>query len=402
MRRTALVLLAALALAGCQEKLTAPGDCPALCPGGDLELRDTVLLPDSANTYPGVGGYVERGLGSSILVSNGLPASDARGVIRFVPRADTVLVDDEWLPYTIDSIALTFGVAGRDTLAPGLELLVYRIPVALADSTAAFADVQALLTDANIIDTIAVPDTLESGTVRTVYAGPDLARFDIPAADSGVLAVALALKAPTITGIRIGAIAGGALVPRFVTHVTVEAEDEDDEDQVIARAGAFTSWVAATEPVIDFSKLVLGGAPSKRALIVFPFPSQLRDTAGIVRATLELTPAETAIGLANDPAVLQVRAILANFGAKSPPISANSVPPGTAVLRAPIDTAISVDVTSIVRAWKAADSIPTALLLDLQPEAATFTRLVLESTASGAAQPRLRITYSLPFDFEAP
>src|SRR5690606_28697202 len=394
--RVAFLLAAVLAVAACQEKLTAPGDCPALCPGGDLELRDTVLTPDSANTYPLVGGYVERGIGQSILVSNGLPADDARGVIRFVPRADTVLVDGEWLPYTIDSISLFIGVAGRDTLAPGLELLVYRLPVELADSTSSFADIQALLVDANVIHTIAVPDTLESGVIETVYSGAELAAFDIPAADSGALGIALALNAPTTTGIRIGGIAGGTLVPRFVTHVTVDVEDEDDENQTISRAGAFTSWVSAVDRVIDFSRLEIGGAPSTRGLIVFPFAGQLRDSAGIVRATLELTPAQTIIGLANDPAVLQVRAILANFGAKSPPISTSNVQGGTAVLRAPIDTVISVDVTSIVRAWQAADSIPTALLLDLQPEAATFTHLTFESTSS-PMQPRLRVTYSLPF-----
>jgi hypothetical protein len=401
MRRVAVLLAVVLAVAACQEKLTAPGDCPALCPGGELELRDTVLTPDSANTYPDVGGYVERGLGTNILVSNGLPADDARGIIRFVARADTVLVDGEWLPYTIDSISLFLGVAGRDTLATGLELLVYRIPVGLADSTASFGDIQALLTDANVMDTIAVPDTLESGVIETVYSGAELAAFTIPAADSGVIGIAIALNAPTTTGIRIGGIAGGALVPRFVTYATVDAEDEEDEEQAISRAAAFSSWVSAAEPVIDEGTLVIGGAPSRRGLVVFPFAGELRDSAGIVRATLELTPAETIIGLPNDPAVLQVRAILANFGAKSPPISTSTVQGGTAVLRAPIDTVISVDVTSIVRAWQAADSIPTALLIDLQPEAATFTRLVLETTPS-PMQPRLRVTYSLPFEFEAP
>ena len=401
MSRSGMLILAVLALAACQERLTAPGDCPALCPGGELTVRDSVLVPDTANTFPDVGGYVERGLGTSILVSNGLPALDARGMIRYIARADTVLVGEDWLPYTVDSISLFLGVAGRDTLAPGLELLLYRIPVELADSTTPFADIAALLTDANVVDTIAVPDTLESGVIETKYSGAELAGFAIPPADSGVLAFAVALNAPSPTGIRLGGIAGGTLIPRFVTYATVDAEDEDDELQTISRAAAFTSWVAATEPVVDPATLVIGGAPSKRALIVFPFEGELRDSAGIVRATLELTPAETILGLPNDPAVLQVRAILANFGAKSPPIATTSVSAGVAVLRAPIDTVISVDVTSIVRAWQAADSIPTALLLDLQPEAATFTRLVLESTASGA-QPRLRITYSLPFEFEAP
>lgn len=397
-------ILAALVLTGCQERLTAPADCPALCPGGDLELQDVVLLPDSDDSYPDVGGYVDRGLGTSILVSNGLPAADARGIIRFVARADTIFVNDEWVEYAIDSIALSIGVTGRDTLATGLELLLYRIPVEAADSEATFTDIQALLVDENVVDTIAIPDTLESGFVRTVYTGAELDRFAIPAADTGVLAFALTLEAPTVTGVRIGGIAGGNLVPRFVTYATVDVEDEDETEQTISRGPAFTSWVAAVDPVASPSLLVVGGAPSKRSLLRFPFPSPLRDSAGIVRATLELTPTETVLGLPNDPAVLQARAIFADFGAKSPPIPVGSVNGGVAVLRVPIDTALSVDVTSIVRAWQASDSIPTAILLDMQPEAATFTRLVLESLETGgaAAAPRLRITYSLPFDFEAP
>ena len=40
----ALVLVAALA-AGCQEELTSPGQCPQLCPGGDVRTLDIVLTP---------------------------------------------------------------------------------------------------------------------------------------------------------------------------------------------------------------------------------------------------------------------------------------------------------------------------------------------------------------------
>jgi hypothetical protein len=406
MRRLAFALLAAAVLAGCQEKLTAPGDCPALCPGGELDLRDTIVNPEPGgdDTYPDVGGYIERGIGEALLVSNGLPAADARGIIRFVSRPDTVPVGEDFEPYVIDSVALSVGIAARDTLATGLQLLLYRIPVALADSTTSFAEIESLLLPENLIRAVEVPDTLHTGVLRTVFSGAELARVAIPAADTGVLAMALALSAPQATGVRVGSIAGGALVPRFVTYVSVDAEDEDEAEQTISRAASFTSWVAASEPAIDPARLTIGGAPSKRALIRFPFPDGLRDTAQIVRATLELTPVETIIGLSSDPAVLQVRAILADFGAKSPPISVSSVPAGIGVLEVPIDTVLSVDVTSIVRAWQAADSIPTAMLLDVQPEAATFTRLVLESTASGgaAAQPRLRITYARPIDFEAP
>lgn len=408
MKRRLFTILAAAALLGCQEKLTAPADCPALCPGDGLTLRDTVLTPEPGrdDTYPEVGGYVERGVGEAILVSNGLPAADARGVIRFIARPDTVPVGgDDYMEYTIDSVVVSLGLQARDTLAPGLELVLYRIPVDVADSTATFADIAPLLVPENALDTIPLEDDMERGPLRLVYSGADLARVAIPAADSGVLALAVALEAPEVTGVRLGSIAGGGtLAPRFITYVTVDAEDEDDQEQSITRSAAFTGWVAASEPAVDFSYLVVGGAPSKRALLRFPFTSALRDSVGIVRATLELTPAEPIIGLANDPAEMQARAILADFGAKSPPLSALVVEPGTATLEAPVDTVVSLDVTAIVRAWQASDSIPTALLLDLQPEAASFTRAVFESSTTGgdAAQPRLRITYSLPFDFEAP
>ena len=36
-------LLAVVTLAACQEKLTAPADCPALCPGGQPQVFDEVF-----------------------------------------------------------------------------------------------------------------------------------------------------------------------------------------------------------------------------------------------------------------------------------------------------------------------------------------------------------------------
>ena len=34
-----------LALAGCQEKLSAPGDCPGICPGDQSVVFDTLITP---------------------------------------------------------------------------------------------------------------------------------------------------------------------------------------------------------------------------------------------------------------------------------------------------------------------------------------------------------------------
>ena len=50
-----LALVGALLLGGCQEKLTSPGDCPALCPGGSPQVVDEILsaIPGSDSSFVG-------------------------------------------------------------------------------------------------------------------------------------------------------------------------------------------------------------------------------------------------------------------------------------------------------------------------------------------------------------
>ena len=87
-------------MAACQERLTSPADCPALCPGGTPAVFDTtvqaVALRDSSYpraTDPG-GGYVDRGKGAALLVSNGFAASEDRAVYRFAVRSDSIPLRD--------------------------------------------------------------------------------------------------------------------------------------------------------------------------------------------------------------------------------------------------------------------------------------------------------------------
>ena len=84
----AFVILAA-AITGCQERLTAPAECPELCPGGESRVFDTVITP-LANSDTSYVGYVARTSAGALLVSNGLPASEDRAVIRFNARADSI------------------------------------------------------------------------------------------------------------------------------------------------------------------------------------------------------------------------------------------------------------------------------------------------------------------------
>src|SRR5207247_2198754 len=77
----ALILVVAVA---CQEKLTTPVDCPELCPGQSLIIRDTVLLP-LAGLDSSYAGYVSAAAVPALLVSDGLAAGEARAFATF-PR----------------------------------------------------------------------------------------------------------------------------------------------------------------------------------------------------------------------------------------------------------------------------------------------------------------------------
>src|SRR5688572_546587 len=108
--RTSVVLLAGLALAGCQEKLTTPADCPTLCPGGQPQIFDEVFTA-TIGADSSYSGYVQPHQSQSLLVSNGLQGYEERALIRFLTRADSVSVRDTLRGYTIDSVALSFAVA---------------------------------------------------------------------------------------------------------------------------------------------------------------------------------------------------------------------------------------------------------------------------------------------------
>ena len=107
-------------MTACQERLTAPADCPALCPGGSVQVFDTVVpavaLRDSS--FPavkdGLNGYISRGQGSAELVSSGFAASEDRAVYRFVARGDSIAVRDTLRAYAVDSAQVSLTLVARD------------------------------------------------------------------------------------------------------------------------------------------------------------------------------------------------------------------------------------------------------------------------------------------------
>jgi hypothetical protein len=397
----AAVVGLAAAVSACQERLTAPAECPGLCPGGPQTLFESVLSP-LAGLDSSFHTYVAPGQGAALLVSSGLAVSEDRAVYRFVTRQDSIAVRDTARAYTVDSVLITLNLVARDTLVSGLKVMLFRLPPTV-DSTATFESVDPLLFDANLIDTIAVPDSLHSGQITTTLRGGQVDRVAIPPGTGGVMAMGLRVTAAAPTGIRVGTLAAGNGAT-FVSYLTVDVPDTGSvRNQFLTRATEFNTFVTQNRQAPDPTLLTVGGDSSSRSILRFELPDQLKDSAAIVRATLELIPAHPLLGLANDPAVLGAHAVLADLGAKSPITTDSLFIAVDTLLQGSTDT-LRLEVTRLVKLWQASTDRPPAIFLKLKPEAASFTRAAFGSSnpASPVGPPRLLVTYQLPFPFEIP
>jgi hypothetical protein len=402
-------------MTACQERLTSPADCPALCPGGSVQVFDTVApavaLRDSS--FPAhkdsANGYVARGQGAALLVSNGFAGSEDRAVYRFGTRGDSIAVRDTFRAYAVDSVLLNLTLVARDTLVDGLKVYLYRLP-STVDSTVTFADVESQLVEANLIDSITVPDTLNSGAIHTTLRGADVDRLRLPVGGDSVLTIGLRMAAVAPTGIRVGALPAGSGAT-FTSYVTVDVPDTGSvRNQAMLRTTAFNTFLTQNAVVPDDTLLLVGGEPASRALLRFGLTDAFLDSTTIVRATLELTPARPILGLPTDPSVIQTLAVVGDLGAKSPlsttptDFAAGFVRQDT--LPAEQSDTLRIDMTRIVRLWQASRTRPQSIFLRLLPEGATFGRAAFFSTRSPSGgvvvAPRLRITFQRSFPFENP
>lgn len=396
MRLLPLVLVL-LAAAACSEDLTTPANCPALCPGGQGDVFSIVLSPVN-NLDSTFQGYLPTGQGGSLLVSDAIRAGDDRAVIRFFPRSDSIqFADTVKVGYSIDSVAFEVSILARDTAVNGLSVFFYRLPATI-DSSLTFQALEDSLNPNNLIDSVAVADSVITGKVRLVLTGADLAKVAIPVADTGVLAIGLRIRADQPTGVRLGSSKAGSSSPVFFSYVKADTADTALQRRAFSRFPSYNSWRGRNPPALNPDRLTIGGDSTARALIRFALPDGIRDSAIIIRATLELEPFDSLFGLRGDSAIVQVRNLLADFGAKSPPATTFV---GEHRIAPDVDTTITVEVTGLVRQWQGSSPLPSTLLIALAPEGSTFMRGEFGSTRAGVS-PRLTITYELPFPFERP
>lgn len=393
-----LLLTTVAAVTACSEKLLTPVNCPDLCPGGQIVVYDTTLTPivGSDSTYTG---YVAANQAAAFLVSNNLPAATAVGFVKFIQRNDSIFVRDTARTYTIDSVEISLTVASRDTLQDGIALLLYKLPPTI-DSTSTYAQITAAFTPEAFLDTLEVPDSLVAGEVIASFTGELLSRVALTPADSGVLRLGVALIAPGPTGVRINTIRAGTGAPNFRTYVQADIADTTLQDQFITRPPSYNSYLLESPfPQPTPTTLLIGGAPSSRSMLRFVFPPVLKDTAELIRATLELTPVSPIIGVSNISSSILVQGVLVDLGAKSPLIgdAARETP-----FAVPTSAVQSIEVLNLVKLWQGNAGRPSNLVIQLAPEGSSFSVPVFGSTATPATQPRLRIEFVRPYQFALP
>ena len=395
MMRALLALFGVAVLAtACTEHLTTPGTCPTYCPGGQAVFRDTILTP-IANGDSSFSGFLESASLVSVLSSSGGVYGQNRAIIRFLPRADSVLVSDTARAFTVDSVAIELGLQTRDTTVANYVLQIYRLPKTV-DTSTSFAAIDALMTPANLIMEVPQAVSYRTGVFRVVLSGDTLSRVAFAPNDSTRLEIGMRVRADGPTAARFGTPASGSFAPLFTSYVKAIGVVDSLKRQSLARISDmyFTSTSAST--TANTALLTVGGVPVRRSFLRFALTPFLRDSATIIRATLHLNADVPVIGIPADTALLVATGVLSDFGPKSPVFS--SLFATTQLLSG--STSADLEVGRLVQLWQGTNGSPSILRLALAQEGGTFSFPAFRSTRSTTGVPTLRITYRPPFAFQ--
>jgi hypothetical protein len=386
--------LAVLALAGCQEAVTAPGVCPEYCPGTSIDVADSVLAGSvvSDTTYTG---YVGPWAAGAIYLAADPAGSGprSRGVVRFPAFSERLVIasgDTTTAPAVTDSLQLQVTVRRRFASATGLRVAVYRLPAAV-DSLVAFDDLEPQFMDSARVGAIAIPDSLVSGALTVVLPASAFPSFD---ADARVAALGLALEGsagPAFADLATAEAGAGASMVRYATidSAGTPVTRTDGHDRP-----ALDLYVTTGVPAPAGATLAVGGAPSSRTFLGFDIPPGVLDSAQIVRATVALVPAGPIVGVPGDTVTMLAHSIPADFGAKSPfnPIHPDSVSRRSSHALVGSGDTVFVDVTDILRRWQTAPAEPRVIVLRATPEGGSFAEARFDALGT-AAGPALIVTY---------
>jgi hypothetical protein len=306
-------------------------------------------------------------------------------------------VSDTNRTFVTDSAIIELGLAALDTTATNIFFDIYRLPTTV-DSTVTIDALDALMTPDRLIGEYSAPQNVHTGNFDIRLSGADLAKVAFVPSDSTILEIGVRIRADEPTAARLGTTALGSLEPSFTVWGTANGVTDTTINRAsISRVPSQAFTVRPAGPPIPADLLAVGGDPVARTFFRFDLPSYLKDSATIIRATLELTTNAPLFGIPADTARIDAFPVLIDFGSKSPPLSTV----GASEVLLPGMSVIDIEIAPIVNTWQGVNALPEILRLSLDQEGGTFLAPLFRSTRSMTGQPTLRITYRPPFAFQS-
>jgi hypothetical protein len=394
-----------VSMLSCSENLDSSGACPILCPqiGGDVQniTIDAVVVDTTVPSLSGLG--TEPGL---LLASRG-DSLDTRVVIRF------------------DSLPATFIPVG-DTARPIASVDSAYIQLMLDTTTIKGADpvtIEAYDVDttANDTSTAAVlalfrPDRFISSQTFARAELTDTLKYFI--SNAAVLA-RIQSRAPLRVGLR--AVSVGSSQMRFISTegsfgpvmffratpdtmtarltVTPFSKTPVGESILAANLTDYTV-IAKAPPPAPPSVLSVGGLPARRVYILFNIPSNIIDSATIIRATLLLNQLPNTGLDATDTVALLPQVVLAGKAVTDPAKAAQiigAISVDTLKLKPGDSGPTNVELAHAFTLWhtQKPDTLPRAIILRSVSEGNSPLELRFSSSEDIAAlRPRLRISFT--------
>jgi len=386
-----LVLLAA----ACGEDVVAPAVCPEYCPTARLVVVDTILLGSIENDSS-YSDYVLRHRAKRMQIALD-DTVVSNGVFRFQEFEEEIIIGDLNLSgpvVAVDSFRLQFFLSRRSETTEATEIAVHRLPVSV-DSTTTYAELEPYFEDSARVATLDLPDSVTGGTVSAILPGD---AFPTLIEDSLVSSVGLAYRSAQAGFADIITSDSTFLATILIRYAQVDSIGEavvPGSDTVLVD---FDTFVSSVSPVADVNTLTVGGSPANRSLIRTNVPTQIVDSSNVVRATLILVPSEPTTGITGDALVIVAEALSIDVGAKSPIVSLPSEVEGLGIVAIPAgwsDT-VRVEVTHLVRAWKAGTSLPRTISLRTIPEGGSLSYARFQSSRSAIGMPSLQVSYVPP------
>ena len=411
-----LALPLAFVVGACSEDLETGGACPALCPGQQLDIRDTVLLPAIVFDTT-LGDFPFRGEEPWLLLAS-RPELDVRSIVRF------------------DTLARTFRPTGVDTAE-----VVTRVDSATFDFRIQRTELplpETFFIDAYDVSDLTAPDSIPTtllphftaarllGSVRIDSAGfvdTTLVRIQIDTVkllativDSAkVMRIGLQVRSATPAQVRIFPTTGDASSrgPRLRYRVSADtlippalisaSSSTPSTPLVISTFYKDYLLIAAAPDIRAAQRFSVGGLPGVRSYLRFELPRWLTDSSAVLRARLELVQ-DPITGL-DDTTDVTIRAqmVLAGHDVTDLSHAVQLLAPINAFVTdslrlAPGDSGSRfLEINNLVTQWRTVDGtrrVPNALVLRMDNEGSTAAAArFFGVSAAPELQPRLRVSY---------